>query len=134
MVEGVDGAAIRPGDVYLAPGGFHMELKREHDAATLQVHKGGPVSFARPSVDVLFRSVANAYGRGALAVIMTGMGSDGLDGCEEIKRRGGSILVQDKKTSIVWGMPGFVVEAGLADAVLPLKDISAEILKRVRRS
>ena len=92
-----------------------------------------PENSCRPAADVLFRSVAQVYGTGALAVVMTGMGQDGLRGCEQIHAAGGQILVQDEATSVVWGMPGFVVRAGIADAILPLDDLASEIVNRVRR-
>jgi two-component system chemotaxis response regulator CheB len=83
-------------------------------------------------VDVLFRDVAKVYGDGVLAVVMTGMGQDGLRGCERISEMSGQIIVQDEATSVVWGMPGFVARSGLADKVLPLDEIAAEIIRRVR--
>jgi two-component system chemotaxis response regulator CheB len=82
---------------------------------------------------VLFRSVVAAYGTGTLGVVLTGMGQDGLRGCELIREAGGRVVVQDEATSVVWGMPGFVARAGLADKVLPLKEIAGEIVRRVRR-
>lgn len=88
---------------------------------------------ARPAVDVLFRSVAKLYQARALAVVMTGMGQDGLRGCEEIREAGGQVLVQDEDSSVVWGMPGFVANAGLADRVLPLEQLGPEIVRRVWR-
>lgn len=92
---------------------------------------GPPENSCRPAVDVLFRSVAQLYGDSALAVVLTGMGQDGLRGAEVIRLSGGQVLAQDEATSVVWGMPGFVARAGLADAVLPLGSLAAEITRRV---
>jgi two-component system, chemotaxis family, protein-glutamate methylesterase/glutaminase len=131
--EATPAARIEAGQAWIAPGDFHMNLRREDSAIRLAVFRALPENSCRPSVDVLFRSVAEVYGRTALAVVMTGMGQDGLRGCEHIKEAGGQILVQDEATSVVWGMPGFVARAGLADSVLPLGDIAHEILRRVCR-
>src|SRR5439155_8974189 len=90
-----------------------------------------PENSCRPAVDVLFRSVANLYGTSALAVVLTGMGQDGLRGAEAIRVAGGQVLAQNEASSVVWGMPGFVARAGLADAVLPLNVLAAEIGRRV---
>ena len=91
-----------------------------------------PENSCRPAADVLFRSVAQAFGPSALAVVLTGMGQDGLRGCEAIRAAGGQIVVQDEATSVVWGMPGAVARAGLADRVLPLGMVAGEIIRRVR--
>jgi len=91
-----------------------------------------PENSCRPAVDVMFRSVAQVYGASALAVVLTGMGQDGLHGCSRIREAGGQILVQDEATSVVWGMPGYVANAGLADAVLPIQDVAPAIVRRTR--
>jgi two-component system chemotaxis response regulator CheB len=91
-----------------------------------------PENSCRPSVDVLFRGVVETFGAGVLAVVLTGMGQDGLRGCEAVRMAGGQILVQDRATSVVWGMPGQVAEAGLAQAMVPITQMSAEIAQRVR--
>jgi len=109
-----------------------MVVACDHDQVTLRTHQGPPENSCRPAVDVLFRSIAEVYKLRALAVVMTGMGQDGLRGCEHIRESGGQILAQDRETSVVWGMPGFVVNAGLADKVLPLDQLGVEILRRVR--
>ena len=98
----------------------------------IQTHQGPPVNSCRPSVDVLFRSVAATYGSRSLAVVLTGMGQDGLRGCEDIREAGGQVVVQDQASSVVWGMPGFVARAGLAEKVLPLDQVGAEVARRVR--
>jgi two-component system chemotaxis response regulator CheB len=121
--EGADGQRVESGCAYIAPGGQHMEVCREGTRLRLRTNDGTPENSCRPAVDVLFRTVADACGAAALAVIMTGMGQDGLRGCRQIRERGGQVLAQDEASSVVWGMPGYVVQAGLADRVLPLGEI-----------
>ncbi len=130
--EGQPGAELRPGCVWIAPGDYHMVVASESNHLVLRTHQGPPENSCRPAVDVLFRSVANTYGAHALAVVMTGMGQDGLRGCEHIRESGGQVLAQDQASSVVWGMPGFVANAGLADKVLPLDELGPEIVRRVR--
>ncbi len=132
IAEGVVGEILRPGQVWLAPGGSHMVLERQGMQVRLQLHQGEPENSCRPAVDVLFRSVADVYRANVLAVILTGMGNDGLRGCEAIRKAGGQILVQDETSSVVWGMPGFVAKAGLADGQITLPQLAGEILTRVR--
>ena len=122
---------VTPGTVCIAPGGMHLETRRRGGRKILITTDGPPVNSCRPAADILFRSVAKIFGAGTLAVILTGMGRDGLDGCLEIRATGGRVIAQDKATSIVWGMPGQVAEAGLADVVLPINDIGPEIVRRV---
>jgi two-component system chemotaxis response regulator CheB len=129
--EGEAGAMLLPGDVWVAPGGFHMEVEKTMDGVRLRTHQGPPENSCQPAVDVLFRSVARVYGPKALAVVLTGMGQDGLRGCEYIREAGGRILAQDEATSVVWGMPGAVSQAGLAEKVLPLHQLASEIDRRV---
>jgi two-component system chemotaxis response regulator CheB len=131
--EGKAGEAIGPGKAWLAPGDYHMAVMRDAQASRLRLHQGPPENSCRPAVDVLFRSVAEVYGPGVLAVVLTGMGQDGLRGCDHIRDAGGRILVQDEATSVVWGMPGSVARAGLADQVLPLNELGPEILNRVAK-
>ncbi len=131
--EAFPGAVLQPGTAWIAPGDYHMTVVRDGTQARLLIHQEPPENSCRPAADVLFRSVAAAYGSGALTVVLTGMGQDGLRGCEAIDQAGGQILAQDEATSVVWGMPGFVARAGLADRVLPLSLIADEIVKRVRR-
>jgi two-component system chemotaxis response regulator CheB len=132
--EAASGETLQAGRAWLAPGDYHMVLVRSPQAVRLQLHQAPPENSCRPSVDVLFRSVAEVYGNSALAVVMTGMGQDGLRGCERVREAGGQILVQDEATSVVWGMPSFVARAGLADDVLPLDRLGDEIMRRVWRS
>ncbi|MBD1845891.1 chemotaxis response regulator protein-glutamate methylesterase [Cyanobacteria bacterium FACHB-63] len=132
-------AELCPGTVWIAPGDYHLRVKDTNSKDTdstvqLVIDQSPAQNFCRPSADVLFESVAEVYGDRALGVILTGMGQDGLRGCQEIRARNGQILAQDEASSVVWGMPGFVVNAGLADAVLPLDQIMPEILRRVNRS
>jgi two-component system chemotaxis response regulator CheB len=130
--EGYMGAVLEPGCAWIAPGDYHMVVAGDNHRVLLRTHQGSPENSCRPAVDVLFRSVADVYKSHALAVEMTGMGQDGLRGCEHIREFGGQILAQDQATSVVWGMPGFVANAGLADRVLPLDQLGMEIIRRVR--
>jgi two-component system, chemotaxis family, protein-glutamate methylesterase/glutaminase len=130
--EGYDGAPIEAGRAYLAPGGRHMEVRRNGARIEVVVGDGPEENSCRPSVDVLFRSVAKVYGGSALAVVLTGMGEDGLRGCERISECGGSVVVQDEASSVVWGMPGAVARAGLTEEVLPLDEIGAVVARKVR--
>jgi two-component system chemotaxis response regulator CheB len=109
-----------------------MLLRRDGKEVRLALNQEPPVNSCRPAVDVLFRSAAEAYGPGLLAVVLTGMGQDGLVGCEHVRRAGGQVLVQDEASSVVWSMPGAVAKAGLADQVVPLEHLGAEILRRAR--
>jgi two-component system chemotaxis response regulator CheB len=128
--EASEGARIGPGTVWIAPGDRHLAVDElEHDR--LHVYDGPHENSCRPSVDPLFRSAAQRYGPNALGVVMTGMGSDGLRGAEHLAAAGARLIVQDEATSVVWGMPGFVARAGLADATLALSEIPGEILRRV---
>ena len=132
ITEGVAGDILHPGQAWLAPGGLHMALERQGTQVRLQLNQDPPENSCRPAVDVLFRAIAEVYRANVLAVVMTGMGNDGLKGCEAIRRVGGQILVQDEPSSVVWGMPGFVAKAGLADAQIALPQLAGEILTRVR--
>jgi two-component system, chemotaxis family, protein-glutamate methylesterase/glutaminase len=127
--ECVSGEPVVPGCAVIAPGDFHMEVQKEGREIFLKTHQGPKENSCRPSVDVLFRSVASLYGERVLAVVLTGMGQDGLKSCEMLRAAGARIYVQDERTSVVWGMPGFVAKAGLADKILPLDEIAAEIVR-----
>jgi two-component system chemotaxis response regulator CheB len=130
VLEVQGGEALAAGTVYLAPGNFHLEVGGKPGApVTARLNSGPQVSFCRPAVDVLFASVAATYQAAALAVVLTGMGHDGRDGCARIHGNGGQIIVQDAETSVVWGMPGAVAGAGLADQILPLPRIAEAIGK-----
>jgi two-component system chemotaxis response regulator CheB len=132
--EGVDGSAVRPGDVWVAPGDFHMVVSREGNETLIRTNKQPAENSCRPAVDVLFRSVADVYGGNCLAVVLTGMGRDGTNGCQALSKCGAGILVQDEASSVVWGMPRSVYEAGLAESALNLKDLAAAITTRIRGS
>ena len=125
--EPYDGQLAKPGMVYLAPGGMHMTLSRESAGVVIHLNDGPHENSCKPSVDPLFRSAAQVYGSGLLAVILTGMGIDGLKGSYEIQKNHGRIIAQDEGSSVVWGMPGAVVKANLAQAILPLDMMSKEI-------
>jgi two-component system chemotaxis response regulator CheB len=131
VCEAAPGDEVRPGCVYVAPGNFHMTLKREGSVVRIQTNQEPPENLCRPAVDVLFQSVANIYGAGIFGVILTGMGEDGLRGCQRIRENGGQIITQDESSSAVWGMPGIVTKAGLSNKVVPLREISNEIVRRV---
>lgn len=130
--EAVPGAILEPGHVWIAPGDFHMVVQRDKAVVRLVTHQAQRENSCRPSVDVLFRSVAEVYGAGALAVILTGMGQDGLHGCQCIREADGQVLAQDKASSVVWGMPSFVVNAGLANKIVGLDQMAGEIMYRIR--
>ncbi len=132
--EGVDGAALRAGEVWVAPGDYHMTVARQGTSVVIKTNQEAPENSCRPAVDVLFRSVADVYGANSLAVVLTGMGKDGTQGCHKLSSCGAGIIVQDEATSVVWGMPRSVAEAGIAEAILPLQDIAAAIVTRVRGS
>jgi two-component system chemotaxis response regulator CheB len=128
VLESTGGEQLQPGHVYVAPGGHHLEL-RETDRGVRTVLQEGPlVNSCRPSVDTLFHSAVGVYGGDLLAVVLTGMGSDGLRGAEAVIAAGGTVVVQDEASSLVWGMPGGVAKAGLAHQVLPLEDIGGAIM------
>ncbi len=130
--EAEEGEPVLPGCVYLAPGDHHLTLARESGLIKVRTNQDPPENSCRPAVDVTFRSVAAVYGRAALAVVLTGMGQDGKLGSEAIRAKGGQILAQDRESSVVWGMPGAVAKSGLADQILPLKEIAGEIARRAR--
>lgn len=131
--EADSGQQLFPGTAWLAPGDLHMTIAREGNAVRIATWRGAPENSCRPAVDVLFRSVAQVYASHVLAVVMTGMGQDGLRGCQQIHAAGGQVIVQDEASAIVWGMPSFVVKAGIADRIVPLPELASEILGRVRR-
>jgi two-component system chemotaxis response regulator CheB len=132
--EGVAGMVLCAGQSWIAPGNFHMIVTRAGVNWNLELTQSPPENSCRPSVDVLFRSVASACRANVLAVVMTGMGSDGLHGCESIHDAGGEVIVQDEASSVVWGMPGLVHAAGQADGVYPLDQLAPEIVRRVLQS
>jgi two-component system chemotaxis response regulator CheB len=131
VAEGSSHQTIRQGGAWIAPGDFHMAVERDGETVRIRTQQSRPENSCRPAVDVLFRSVAKVYGPHALGVVMTGMGEDGFRGCQQIRAAGGQVLVQDEASSVVWGMPGAVARAGIADQIVPLRDLPEEISKRV---
>ncbi|MFQ5579236.1 MAG: chemotaxis response regulator protein-glutamate methylesterase [Nitrospiria bacterium] len=125
--EAEEGDPVLPGVAYIAPGDYHMLVKKEGDLYTLTMNQGPRENSCRPSADVLFRSVAEVYGPHALGVIMTGMGQDGLEGLKMMGDNGSPVIAQDETSCVVWGMPGAVVHAGLADKVVPLDQMADTI-------
>jgi two-component system chemotaxis response regulator CheB len=121
--EAEEGELIKDGVVYIAPGDYHMEVKKENALVKIKLHQGPPRNFCRPSVDELFESLAEIYNGNTLALILTGMGSDGKEGAKKIKEKGGVVLAQDAESSVVFGMPKAVIEEGLADEVVNLSKI-----------
>lgn len=125
--EAIDGEPVLANHTYVAPGGYHMIVRTEEAKPYIQLTLTEPENYCRPSADPMFRSVASIYGASTLAVVLTGMGDDGMRGARAIHERGGRVLVQDEATSVVWGMPGAVANAGLASAILPLQAIAEAI-------
>lgn len=124
VIEAKDGMLVQPNHVYIAPGDYHLTVKGSMGSATLKLDQSPPVNWCRPAVDPLFKSAADIYGGHALGVILTGMGHDGRDGSAALRNVGANIFVQDEASSVVWGMPGAVAEAGLADLIKPVNGLS----------
>jgi two-component system chemotaxis response regulator CheB len=118
-----EGMELESGKAYIAPAGYHMIIKNLNDKKTVLLDPGAPVNYCRPAVDPMFESVADCYGKNTLAIILTGIGSDGTDGSRKIIQAGGTVIAQDKSTSVVWGMPASVAEAGLCTAILPINEM-----------
>jgi two-component system chemotaxis response regulator CheB len=129
--EGVHGETIKPGMLYVAPGGKHMRLERQAETAVIVIGDDPPVHFCKPAVDPLFQSAATAFGPALLAVVLTGMGTDGTEGARDIAAGGGSIIAQDEASSVVWGMPGSAAHGGQCSAVLPLDEIAPRIVRLI---
>ncbi len=129
--EGREGQTLQPGQVWIAPGDHHMTVARNGAEWLLGIQQGARENSCRPAVDVLFRSAARAYGANVLAVVLTGMGADGTRGCAAVREAGGAVIVQDEASSVVWGMPGSVVNASLADGIYPLGGIARQLVRRV---
>src|SRR5881227_3817987 len=127
--EGIDGELIKPGRIYLAPGGHHMRVVRQGVHAAIALDDGPPVNFCKPAVDPLFASAIDVWQGGILAVVLTGMGSDGMRGGKDIVAAGGSVIAQDEATSVVWGMPGAAANAGICAAILPLNQIAPKLVR-----
>ncbi|MEQ9400732.1 MAG: chemotaxis response regulator protein-glutamate methylesterase [Longimicrobiales bacterium] len=132
-IEARDGLRVEDGCTYVAPGDHHLTVRQDRPGHTvLTLNQDAPENFCRPSADPLFRSLAQTYGPAVLGVVLTGMGHDGLAGAGALRAAGARVLVQDEATSVVWGMPGAVARAGLADAVLPLAGIAAQVTQEAR--
>jgi two-component system chemotaxis response regulator CheB len=127
--EASDGEEVNAGAIYLAPGGKHLKVERRDGMAVIAIDDGPMVNFCKPAVDPLFASAAQVWGSKVLALVLTGMGSDGLAGAKEVVAAGGHVIAQDEETSVVWGMPGQVTNAGLCSAVLPLQEIGGRITR-----
>ena len=127
--EAVDGETIRAGRIYLAPGGKHMRVARRNGGAVIALDDGPPINFCKPAVDPLFASAVEVWQGAIQAVILTGMGSDGMRGGKQVVAAGGSVIAQDEATSVVWGMPGAAANAGICAAILPLGQIAPKLIK-----
>jgi two-component system chemotaxis response regulator CheB len=130
--EAAEGMDVQPGYVLIAPGDFHLRVRREGQRVLAALNQEARENSCRPAVDVLFRSLAEVYGGDVLSLVLTGMGQDGLRGIQVLKAAGASTIVQDEATSVVWGMPGAVARAGLADRILPIEQISSELVRLVQ--
>jgi two-component system chemotaxis response regulator CheB len=127
--EAVQGEPILPGAIYLAPGARHMRVERRSTQFFIDLDDGPAVNFCKPALDPLFVSVSKAWGGAVLAVILTGMGTDGTTGAQAVVSAGGNVIAQDEPTSVVWGMPGSAAHAGVCAAVLPLDEIGPKITR-----
>ena len=127
--EGVHGEAVRAGQIYIAPGGRHMRVVRHEGEPQIALDDGPLINFCKPAVDPLFSSAAAVWGGAILALVLTGMGCDGTKGAADVVAAGGSVLAQDEATSVVWGMPGSVTNAGLCSAVLPIHEVAPKIVR-----
>lgn len=132
--EATDASELNPGNVWIAPGDRHLKVVASAATKRLALSDDPPEKSCRPAVDVLFRSVAKCFRDTSVAVVMTGMGTDGLDGCRQIRKAGGTILVQDEESSVVWGMPGAVAKEGLADGILNPRELGRELVRLTRQS
>lgn len=132
VTEAEPGQLVAAGRAYVAAGGRHLLVRPDHGGVCLQLNDEPPENSCRPAVDVLLRSAAAVYGNGVLALILTGMGKDGVRGCEAVRAQGGAVFAQDEASSVVWGMPGAVVAANLVDAVWPLDQVAVELARVTR--
>jgi two-component system chemotaxis response regulator CheB len=127
-VQASDGMPLLPGRVHIAPGGRHLLFARRNEGVVCVLDDGPPENFCKPAVDPMLRSITDLYGGKVIAVILTGMGHDGLEGCRSLVAAGGTVLAQDEATSVVWGMPGAVAQAGLCEAVLPVSGLGEKVV------
>ena len=127
--EAIDGEVVKAGHIYLAPGGRHMRVERHGTETVIVLDDGAPINFCKPAVDPLFSSAIDVWHGGIMALVLTGMGSDGMRGGRDIVAAGGSVIAQDEATSVVWGMPGAAAHAGICSAVLPLNQIAPKLVR-----
>lgn len=130
--EATDGSVLEQGSVFVAPGDFHMTVEPRGQTGVVRLLQSPPENFCRPAVDPMMRSLVKNYGKNVLAIILTGMGSDGLKGCGEVIAAGGAVIAQDETSSVVWGMPGAVATAGLCYAVLPVREIGPHVTRLIQ--
>jgi len=133
VFEASNGQQILPGHVYIAPGNQHMVVERSGARYMIKLHEGPPVNRHRPSVDVMFRSISQNVGPNAIGILLTGMGTDGAIGLKEMRDTGAPTIIQDEKSSVVWGMPGEAFRLGAADTVKPLEEIPRQIIKTLQK-
>ena len=131
-IEATEGMSVTGGQVYLAPGDWHMLVRSSPNGPQIHVSQDPQENFCRPAVDPMLRSLAAVYGRGLLTVILTGMGSDGEKGCRVVVEASGAVIAQDEATSVVWGMPGAVARSGVCSAILPLPEIAPTLVRLLR--
>jgi len=129
--EGKEGEIVQPGQTYVAPGNFHMVVEKRADAVIIHTNQDAPENFCRPAADPMLRSLSAVYGTGLLAVVLTGMGSDGLEGAKIVVQKGGHVIAQNEATCVVWGMPRAVTEQGICRAVLPLTEIAPYLIRMI---
>lgn len=131
--EGAEGDVIQAGHAYVAPGDYHMTFKQSGNGVCIRLNQDPPENYCRPSVNPMLRSLIPLYGSAILSVILTGMGNDGSQACADVVKSGGRVIAQDEATSVVWGMPGAVSNAGLCTAILPLQDIGDMLNRTIRK-
>ncbi len=131
--EGAEGMAVEKGHAYVAPGGFHMKIVKNDEQLSIAIDSGPPENFCKPAVDPMFRSLIDIFDQKILGVILTGMGHDGLNSAKLLVEKGGRLIAQDEATSVVWGMPGAVAQAGICNAVMPLSEIGPHVRQIVLR-
>jgi two-component system, chemotaxis family, protein-glutamate methylesterase/glutaminase len=127
--EAIDREPVLPGRIYVAPGGRRMTVERANNQPVIALNDGPPINFCKPAVDPLFASASRVWGAPVLALVLTGMGSDGAHGAADVVAAGGSVIAQDEATSVVWGMPGAAAHAGVCAAVMPLEQIAGRVTR-----
>lgn len=125
----IDGEIARAGHIYFAPGDFHLSLRDRGLSVSMHLDHGPELNFCRPAADILFSSAAKIYGSSLIAIVLSGMGSDGCAGAVHVAKAGGLIFAQDEASSAVWGMPGAVAAAGVSHQILPPQDIAAHVAR-----